>query len=266
LEMRVYEAAYTSHAAFERWLHGDREAFLRYARRAAAADAPIPALHAYVLLCKLLEDAAYVPPADDVYAILAGRRNEFFGPLVGRYAMRLAERGDVREATRILDAAAEALEFPYAAWETLVAMAELGSQSARERARELIAPFRDSAAPTFAATAAMVEAFYAHHLGDTQTRDRAAEHAHRIYTGIGWVHHAHRAANFQPARTALRLSPREAEIAELLRQGRTNRAMAAELFISEKTVEKHVARVFEKLNVNSRAAAVRVLSEASPQR
>jgi DNA-binding NarL/FixJ family response regulator len=267
LEMRVYEAAYSSHAAFERWLHGDREAFSRYARRAAAADSPgIPALHAYVLLCSLLEDASYVPPADEVYAILAGRRNEFFGPLAGRYAMRLAERGDGREAMRVLDAAADALEYPYAAWETLVAMAELGSPAARERARELMMPYRDSPAPTFAATAAMVDAFCAYHAGDAESRDRAAARAHQLYASIGWIHHANRAADLQPARLIPRLSPREGQIAELLRQGRTNRAMAAELFISEKTVEKHVASVFEKLNVNNRAAAVRALSEAFLQR
>ena len=264
LEMRVYDAAYSSHAAFERWLHGDHQAFLRYARRAAAADAPgIPALHAYVLLASMLEDPAYMPPSDQVYTILAGRRNEFFGPLVGRYAMRLAQRGDPREAIRVLDAAAEALEYPYAAWEALIAMAELGCPATRERAQDLLAPYRDSPAPTFAATAAMVDAFCAHHAGDAQTRDNAAARARQLYSEIGWVHHARRAADFEPVRIVPRLSPREGQIAELLRQGRSNRAMAAELYISEKTVEKHVASVFEKLNVNSRAAAVRALSEGS---
>jgi DNA-binding NarL/FixJ family response regulator len=147
-------------------------------------------------------------------------------------------------------------------------MAELGSPAARERARELTAPFRDAPAVTFAATAAMVEAFCAHHAGNIELRDRAAAQARAIYEEIGWVHHARRAANFEPqqARSAPRFSPRESQIAELLRLGRSNRAMAAELFISEKTVEKHVASLFDKLNVNSRAAAVRALSEDSGQR
>ena len=35
----------------------------------------------------------------------------------------------------------------------------------------------------------------------------------------------------------------------------TNRAIAAELLISEKTVARHVANIFTKLGVSSRAAA-----------
>jgi DNA-binding NarL/FixJ family response regulator len=53
------------------------------------------------------------------------------------------------------------------------------------------------------------------------------------------------------------------QIAQLLQQGRSNRSMAAELFISEKTVEKHLARLYEKLQVNNRAAAVRALTQIS---
>jgi DNA-binding NarL/FixJ family response regulator len=41
--------------------------------------------------------------------------------------------------------------------------------------------------------------------------------------------------------------------------------MAEELFISEKTVEKHLARLYEKLQVNNRAAAVRALTQRSIQ-
>ena len=37
--------------------------------------------------------------------------------------------------------------------------------------------------------------------------------------------------------------------------GKTNRVIAAELFLSEKTVDRHVSNIFAKLNVGSRAAA-----------
>lgn len=49
------------------------------------------------------------------------------------------------------------------------------------------------------------------------------------------------------------LTERELDIAKLIAQGYSNRKIAAELFISPKTVEKHVARVFTKLGISSRA-------------
>jgi DNA-binding NarL/FixJ family response regulator len=51
------------------------------------------------------------------------------------------------------------------------------------------------------------------------------------------------------------LSPREVEVLRLVATGRTNRAIAAELFISERTVERHVSNIFAKLDLSSRAAA-----------
>jgi DNA-binding NarL/FixJ family response regulator len=60
-----------------------------------------------------------------------------------------------------------------------------------------------------------------------------------------------------------RFSARELQIARLLREGRSNRAMAAELFLSEKTIEKHLGRLYEKLNVGNRAAAVQALTQVS---
>ena len=51
------------------------------------------------------------------------------------------------------------------------------------------------------------------------------------------------------------LSRRESEVLVLLATGKTNRAIAAELVISEKTVARHVSNVFAKLGVSSRAEA-----------
>ncbi|HEY1237141.1 MAG TPA: AAA family ATPase [Solirubrobacterales bacterium] len=50
------------------------------------------------------------------------------------------------------------------------------------------------------------------------------------------------------------LSGRELEIAGLVAQAKTNREIAASLYISEKTVEKHLTKVFAKLEVPGRAA------------
>ncbi len=49
------------------------------------------------------------------------------------------------------------------------------------------------------------------------------------------------------------LSRREAQVAELVAEGLTNRAIAGRLFISERTAEGHVARVMEKLAFQTRS-------------
>jgi predicted ATPase/DNA-binding NarL/FixJ family response regulator len=48
------------------------------------------------------------------------------------------------------------------------------------------------------------------------------------------------------------LSRREREVAELVADGLTNRAIAERLFLSERTIEGHVERAFNKLGLNSR--------------
>ena len=51
------------------------------------------------------------------------------------------------------------------------------------------------------------------------------------------------------------LTPREGEILRLLASGQTDSAIATALFISVRTVEHHVARIFAKLGVHNRTAA-----------
>jgi DNA-binding CsgD family transcriptional regulator len=51
------------------------------------------------------------------------------------------------------------------------------------------------------------------------------------------------------------LTAREAEVMRLVARGRTNREVAAELFISDKTVARHLSNIFAKLGLSSRAAA-----------
>jgi ATP/maltotriose-dependent transcriptional regulator MalT len=51
------------------------------------------------------------------------------------------------------------------------------------------------------------------------------------------------------------LTARELQVLRLIAAGKTNKAIAARLFISEKTIERHVSNIFTKLDVPSRAAA-----------
>jgi DNA-binding CsgD family transcriptional regulator len=55
---------------------------------------------------------------------------------------------------------------------------------------------------------------------------------------------------------ALGLSPRECEILALLASGKSNREMADALNISPNTVKTHIARIYEKLEVQRRVQAI----------
>jgi DNA-binding NarL/FixJ family response regulator len=51
------------------------------------------------------------------------------------------------------------------------------------------------------------------------------------------------------------LTAREVEVLRLVATGKTNRAIAESLGISEKTIARHVSNIFTKLGLSSRAAA-----------
>jgi non-specific serine/threonine protein kinase len=51
------------------------------------------------------------------------------------------------------------------------------------------------------------------------------------------------------------LTVREIEVLRLIREGRSNREIAEELFVSERTAQTHVQHIFTKMDVNTRAAA-----------
>jgi DNA-binding CsgD family transcriptional regulator len=59
----------------------------------------------------------------------------------------------------------------------------------------------------------------------------------------------------KPVRPAGGLTAREVEVLRLVAEGKTNRAIAADLFLSEKTVARHMSNIFAKLGISSRSAA-----------
>jgi ATP/maltotriose-dependent transcriptional regulator MalT len=91
-------------------------------------------------------------------------------------------------------------------------------------------------------------------LGDTDTRDVERMSARERLTALG-AKPALAALESYGARTPGGLSDRELQVLRLVASGLTNRAIAEALFISEKTVARHISNIFNKLGVSSRAAA-----------
>jgi len=52
------------------------------------------------------------------------------------------------------------------------------------------------------------------------------------------------------------LSPREIEVLRLLAGGRTNREVADTLFLSVRTVERHITNLYAKIGVQGRSEAI----------
>ncbi|WP_396230072.1 response regulator transcription factor [Frankia sp. CpI1-P] len=72
---------------------------------------------------------------------------------------------------------------------------------------------------------------------------------------------ASRASRAAPARLA-ELTPAELQIARLVGAGMNNLEAAAALFVSRKTVETHLTRVYRKLGIRSRSELARALLDA----
>ena len=62
----------------------------------------------------------------------------------------------------------------------------------------------------------------------------------------------------------VRLTRRQREIAELVRQGLTNREIAARLVVSVRTVDTHVGHIFTRLRIHNRADLTHVLARSAP--
>ena len=66
-------------------------------------------------------------------------------------------------------------------------------------------------------------------------------------------------SNNRPSRAPLRLSGplsrRQSEVLRLIAAGKTNREIAAELVLSERTVQRHIADIYLKINVRNRSEA-----------
>jgi DNA-binding NarL/FixJ family response regulator len=131
------------------------------------------------------------------------------------------------------------------------AEASTALRSAWEGWRDLEMPYEEAQARVLLAMACQ-------ELDNSDGRDIELDAARQLFARLGAAPAlAHLAECFasRPTRTAGGLSEREAQVLRLIATGRTNRAIAETLFISEKTVARHVSNIFNKLGVSSRAGA-----------
>jgi len=95
-------------------------------------------------------------------------------------------------------------------------------------------------------------------LGDVASAELELDTARLTFESLGAMPDIRQLESLRsrsPSVSEAGLTAREAQVIRLLAAGKTNRAIAAELVISEKTVARHVSNVFCKLNLSSRAAA-----------
>jgi DNA-binding CsgD family transcriptional regulator len=90
-------------------------------------------------------------------------------------------------------------------------------------------------------------------LGDEEAAELELEAARGIFERLGAKPDLARLAS--RAADAHGLSRRELEVLRLVASGKSNREIAAALFISEHTVARHLQNIFSKLDLSSRAAA-----------
>jgi DNA-binding CsgD family transcriptional regulator len=136
--------------------------------------------------------------------------------------------------------------------------AEEDARSALAALRRAWTVWQELEAPYEAARARLLIGLACRELGDEDSAELEIEAARRAFQQLGAVPDLVRLENL--TRKAISGAPapltaREVQVLRLIAAGKTNRAIAGELFISEKTVARHVSNIFNKLGLSSRAAA-----------
>jgi DNA-binding CsgD family transcriptional regulator len=133
-----------------------------------------------------------------------------------------------------------------------VALAAGDPESALPALRDAWHVWEDLRAPYQAARVRVLIGTACGELGDRDAAELELAAARRAFEALGAAPDLHA---LDGRRDTEGLTARELEVLALVAGGRTNRAIAAELVLSERTVDRHVSNIFAKLGVPSRAAA-----------
>jgi ATP/maltotriose-dependent transcriptional regulator MalT len=135
-----------------------------------------------------------------------------------------------------------------------VLLAEGDARAALGALRRAWAGWRDMDVPYEGARARMLIGLACRALGDEDSAEMELYAARSVFEGIDAAPDLVRVeelSSTMAGRTAGGLTVREVQVLALVATGKTNRAIASELVISEKTVATHVSSIFTKLGLSS---------------
>ena len=139
-----------------------------------------------------------------------------------------------------------------------VLLLEGDARAALGTLRRAWAAWQELKVPYEAARARVLVGLACRQLGDHDTAEMELDAAAWVFEQLGAAPDLARAQALcrgNAARPAGGLTARELEVLRLVAAGKTNRSIAADLFLSEKTVARHVSNIFAKLDLSNRAAA-----------
>jgi DNA-binding NarL/FixJ family response regulator len=139
-----------------------------------------------------------------------------------------------------------------------VALADGEPQSALASLRKAWKAWNELEAPYEAARVRVLVALGCRATGDEDTASWELEAARAVFDRLGAgpdIVRVDSLAASPQATAAHGLSPRELQVLRLVAGGATNKSIAAELVLSERTIDRHVSNIFAKLRVSSRTAA-----------
>jgi DNA-binding CsgD family transcriptional regulator len=116
--------------------------------------------------------------------------------------------------------------------------------------------WRKAEAPYQVARARELAGLACRALGDEDGAELELEAAKTAFEGLGATPDLGRIASYaKNASPGHGLTNRELQVLRLVAAGKTNKAIASELFVSRRTIDRHVSNLFGKLDISSRAAA-----------
>jgi DNA-binding CsgD family transcriptional regulator len=186
--------------------------------------------------------------------------------MLAPYVEIVLAAGDVQAARVAADELAEIaagfdaafLHAVAAHWRGAVLLAEGDARAAAVVLRRAWTAWQELEAPYEAARVRVLAGLACRQLGDGDTAEMELDAARRVFQELGAAPDLARLAKISrtaQAKAAGGLTKREVQVLALVAAGNSNRAIAAELFLSERTVERHLSNILTKLGVGSRTAA-----------